>query len=169
MAYVRRALFGITSGDRANQIRSVPLYCSLADGQAWVAAADHAAAMATDLGLLMLALNDLQESDGLDYINKFYVSIEDVNDAYAPPAFSTEILNSNKIKLTYRTTRASLPVEESVYITQRKSTLIKNTDGKSYNLTSSPFPNLSTQMIATGLSSYGTAITALVEAIPNDI
>lgn len=169
MAYVRRALFGITSGDRANQVRSVPLFCSLADGQAWVAAADHAAAMATDLGLLMLALNDLQESDGTDTINKFYVSIEDVNDAYAPPAFSTEILNSNKIKLTYRTTRASLPVEESVYITQRKSTLTKNSDGKSYNLTVSPFVNLSTQMLATGLSSFGTAITALVEAIPNDI
>jgi len=169
MAYVRRALFGISSGDRANQVRSVPLYCSMADGQGWVAAADHAAAMATDLGLLMLALNDLQESDGLDSIEKFYVSIEDVNDAYAPPLFSTEVLNSNKIKLTYRTTRAGLPVEESVYITQRKSTLTKNTDGKSYNLTASPFPNLSTQMLATGISSFGTAITALVEAIPNDI
>lgn len=169
MAYVRRALFGITSGDRANQVRSVPLYCSFADAQAWAAAADHTAAMATDLGLLMLALNDLQESDGTDTIQKFYVTLEDVNDAYAPPLFSTEILNSNKIKLTYRTTRASLPVEESVYITQRKPTLTKSSDGKSYDLTASPFPNLKTQMLATGLSSFGTAITDLVEAIPNDI
>jgi len=169
MAYVRRALFGITSGDRANQVRSVPLFCSFADAVTWASAADHAAAMGTDLGLLMLALNDLQDSDTTDTIQKWYVTLEDVNDAYAPPAFSTEILNSNKIKLTYRTTRASLPVEESVYVTQRKSTLTKNSDGKSYDISVAPFINLSTQMLATGLSSFGTPITAIVEAIPNDI
>jgi len=71
--------------------------------------------------------------------------------------------------LTYSTTNAGLPVEESVYITQRDPGLTKNDDGKSYNLTVSPFLNLSTQMLATGLSSYRTPITALVEAIPNDI
>jgi len=169
MAYSRRAIGGISSGDRAKQIRSVSIYLDFDAAQAWVAAADHAAVMATPAGLLLASLNDAQESDGTNYIQKFYVEIQDVNDAYAPPLFSTEVLNSNKIKLTYRTTRAGLPVDESIYITQRLSTLTKNTDGKSYNTTVSPFVNMQTQLIASGLSSFGTPITAIVEAIPNDI
>lgn len=169
MAYIQRGRGSITSGDRAKQKRTVSIPVSLADAKLWVAAADHAAAMATNAGFLLLALNDLQDSDGTDTIYMFSMTVEDINDAYAPPLFSTEVLNSNKIKLTYRTTNNGIPVDESIYIFQRKSTLTKNSDGKSYNITVAPFVNLSTVMLATGLSSYGTPITALVEAIPNDI
>lgn len=169
MAYVEKFIAGIVSGDSAKQKRAVAIRVSPADARLWFAAANHAARLATDVGLLLLSLNDAQESDGNDTINEFYVTGSDINDAYAPPDKDSEIYNSNKIKLTYSTTNGGLPVTESIYITQRLATLVKSSDGKSYDLSQSPFPNMETQMIATGLSSYGTAITGLVEAIPNDI
>lgn len=168
MAYQARYIAGVQSGDRAKLKASAAVYVSQTDAQAWYAAADHTARMATDVGLLLLALNDAQESDGTNAIYKFYVNMDDINDAYAPPAYTTEVLNSNKIKLTYSTTNNGIPVTESIYIPQRTD-LTKNSDGRSYNITVSPFVNMNTQLVATGLSSYGTAITAIVEAIPNDI
>lgn len=171
MAYLAKAIAGVQSGDQAKQKRSVAIQVSFADAQAFWAAADHTARMATDVGLLLLSLNDAQTSDGGNGIYKFYCNLDDINDAYAPPASTSnpKIFNSNSIKLTYRTTNAGIPVDESIYINQRADSLPMNPDGKTYNILASPFVNMTTQLLATGLSSYGTAITALVEAIPNDI
>jgi len=171
MAYAAKWLAGVTSGDQTKQKASVPIRVSEADGKLFAAAADHTARMATDVGLLLLSLNDAQASDGLDTIFKFYLTLEDQNLAYAPPPSDSDptVLNSNKIKLTYSTTNGGFPVTESIYITQRAEGLPMNPDGKSYNIDASPFVNMETQLVATGLSSYGTAITALVEAIPNDV
>jgi hypothetical protein len=171
MAYSAKWFAGVTSGDQAKQKRSVSVRVSEADAQAFAAAADHTARMATDAGLLLLSLNDAQASDGGNTIFAFYLTMQDVNDAYAPPPSisNPKIFNSNSIKLTYRTTNGGFPVDESIYITQRGDGLPMNPDGKSYNILASPFVNMTTQLLATGLSSYGTAITALVEAIPNDI
>lgn len=169
MAYVAKYMAGVTSGDSAKQKRSVAIAVTEAKAKLWYAAADQTARESTDVGLLLKALNDAQSSDGTTALYSYYVNAEYINDAYTPPAYDGDIYNSNRIKLTYRTTNAGIPVDESIYITQRSSTLPFNSDGKSYDITASPFPNIETQLIATGRSSYGTAITALVEAIPNDI
>jgi len=169
MAYVAKYTAGVSSGDAAKQIRAVAVRVAEAKAKLWFAAADHTARMSTDVGLMLLALNDAQESDGGNTINKFYVNMDDINDAYAPPAADSDIYNSNKVKLTYSTTNNGLPVTESIYIPQRDAGLPTNPDGKSYNIAASPFVNMQTQLVASGLSSYGTPIIALVEAIPNDI
>lgn len=171
MAYAAKWFAGVTSGDQAKQKRSVGIRVAEADAQAFAAAADHTARMATKVGLLLLSVNDAQASDGGTGIYAFYLTCEDLNDAYAPPPSTSnpKIFNSNKIKLTYATTNGGFPVTESIYITQRGDGLPMNPDGKSYNILASPFINMNTQLVDTGLSSYGTAISAIVEAIPNDI
>lgn len=169
MAYVAKYIAGVTSGDSAKQKRAVAIAVTEAKAKLWFAAADQTAREATDVGLLLKALNDAQESDGDNSLYSYYVTGEYFNDAYAPPAFDADIYNSNRIKLTYNTTNGGIPVTESIYITQRAASLPMNPDGKSYNIAASPFPNMETQLIATGRSSYGTAITGLVEAIPNDV
>jgi len=171
MAYAAKWLAGVTSGDQTKQKASVPIRVSEADGKLFAAAADHTARMATDVGLLLLALNDGQASDGSDTIFKFYLTLEDQNLAYAPPLSDSEpkVFNSNKVKLTYATTNGGFPVTESIYITQRAEDLPMNSDGKTCDISQSPFVNMETQLVATGLSTYGTAITALIEAVPNDV
>ena len=169
MAYIAICYAGVTSGDQAKQKRSAMVRVALSEAQLWFAATDHTARMATTVGLLLAALNDAQASDGLNSVYKYYVTMDDVNDAYATPAITTNTFNSNAIKLTYQTTNSGIPVTESIYIPQRLGSLTTNPDGKSYNILVSPFVNIATQLIATGKSSYGTAITALIEAIPNDI
>jgi len=63
-----------------------------------------------------------------------------------------------------------LPALDQIYIPQRDSgDLTLNTDGKSYNINASPFPNMETQLIASGLSKFNTPILSIVEAIPNDV
>lgn len=169
MAYVEKFIASVASGDQTKQIRSVSQAVTPAKARLWFAAADHAARMTTDVGLMLNALNDTQSSDGTTGLNKYSVTGDDYNDAYAPPAVGTDIFNSNQIKLTYNTTNAGLPVTESTYIPQRLDTLTFNSDGKTYDITVAPFPNIETQLIATGRSTYGTAITSLVSATPNDI
>lgn len=169
MAYVEKFIASVTSGDQTSQLRSVSIPVTPALARLWFAAADHAARLATGVGLLLQSLNDAQSSDGTTAVQAYNVTGYDMNDAYAPPAVGTDIFNSNAIKLTYRTTNAGLPVTESIYIYQRLDTLTFNSDGKTYDITTSPFANMATQMIASGRSSYGTAITALVSATPNDI
>jgi len=169
MAYVAKYMAGITSGDSAKQKRAVAIRVTEAKAKLWYAAADQTAREATDVGLMLKSLNDAQASDGNNTIYSYYVNGEYYNDAYAPPAADADIYNSNKVKLTYSTTNGGVPVTESIYITQRSSTLPTNPDGKSYDITASPFVNMNTQLVATGLSSYGTPIIAIVEATPNDI
>jgi len=169
MAYVAVYYAGVVSGDAAKQKRAVAVRVTEAKAKLWFAAADQTAREATDVGLLLKSLNDAQMSDGDNSLNSYYVHGDYLNDAYAPPAADSDIYNSNKVKLTYSTTKGGVPAVESIYITQRSDTLPTNPDGKSYDITASPFANMETQLIATGLSSYGTAITGLVEAIPNDI
>jgi len=169
MAYIEKFEAGVQSGDQTGQKRSASVRVSPALARLWFDAADHAARMATAVGLMLNSLNDAQASDGLNSIYEFYVTGHDINDTYAKPALATNTFNSNSIKLTYSTTNAGIPVTESIYIPQRLAGLPLNPDGKSYNITASPFVVMNTNLIAAGLSSYGTAIIAIVEAIPNDV
>lgn len=169
MAYVAKYIAGITSGDSAKQKRAVAIAVTEAKAKLWFAAADQTAREATDVGLLLKSLNDAQESDGTNSLYSWYVHGEYFNDAYAPPANDADVYNSNRIKLTYSTTNNGIPVTESIYIPQRWDGLPVNPDGKSYDISAAPFTNMNTQLVATGRSSYGTAITGIVEAIPNDV
>jgi len=169
MAFVEKFDAGVQSVDQANQKRSASVRVSPADARLWFAAADHAARLATDVGLLLSALNDAQASDGTTAIYEYYVTGHDISDTVVKPDGDPEVFNSNGIKLTYATTNGGLPVTESIFIPQRAEGLPTNPDGKTYNIGASPFVNMETQLLATGLSSYGTAITDLLSATPNDI
>jgi len=171
MAYAAKYIAGVSSGDVTKRTKSVALPVTEAKAKLWYAAADHTARMATDVGLLLASLNDAQLSDASpNTINSYYVHMDDYNDAYVPPTVETETFNKNAIKLTFQTTVGGVPALDTIYIPQRDpASLTMNSDGKSYDITASPFPNIQTQLLATGRSKFGTAITALIEAVPNDI
>lgn len=171
MAFVEKFIAGISSGDSTQRVRTVSIPVTAAKARLWFAAADHAARLATDVGLLLLALNDCQYSNTTPaMVQSFHVEGWDYNDAFVYPDADDEIFNKNAIKLTFQTTNGGVPALDTIYVTQREpASLTMNSDGKSYDITASPFVNIETQLIATGRSKYGTAITKLVEAIPNDV
>jgi len=169
MAFVEKFDAGVQSVDQTGQKRSAAVRVAPVDARLWFAAADHAARLATKVGLLLQSLNDAQASDGTSAIYEFYVTGHDISDTVVRPDGDPEVFNSNGIKLTYATTNGGLPVTESIFIPQRAVGLPTNPDGKSYDITASPFANIETQLLDTGLSSYGTAITDLLSATPNDV
>lgn len=160
---------GVQSVDQTGQKRSAAIRVAPADARLWFAAADHAARMATKVGLLLLALNDAQYSDGTSAIYEFYVEGHDISDTVVLPDGDPEVFNSNGLKVSFSTTNAGIPAIDSIFIPQRDAGLPLNSDGKSYDIEASPFSNMSVQMLDTGLSKYGTAIIELLEAIPNDV
>lgn len=170
MAYVERFIGSVTSGDQTGQHRSVSVRIAPAKARLWFAAADHAARLATDAGLLLLSLNDVQASDGQPGLFSFNIDYQDQNDAYAKPAIDSGIFNSNMVRVTVQTTNGGLPALDEIYIPQRKdSALTLQSDGKAYDLTQSPFPNMATQLASSGLSKFNTPILSIVEAVPNDV
>jgi len=169
MAFVEKFIAGVQSVDQTNQKRSAAIRVSPADARLWFAAADHAARLATDVGLLLLSLNDAQYSDGTSSIYEFYVEGHDISDTVTVPDGDPEVFNSNGIKVSFSTTNGGIPAIDSITIPQRDAGLPLNSDQKTYDITQSPFANMETQMVATGLSKYGTAIIAMLEAVPNDV
>jgi len=169
MAYVEKFIARVASLDQTGQARSASIGVSPANARLWFAAADHAARLATNVGLLLLSLNDAQASDGGDTILEYTVTGMDMNDAAVSPDGDPEVFNSNGVKITFRTTNGGLPAIDSIFIPQRAAGLPTNTPPKTYDISQSPFVNMATQLIATGRSKYNTAITALLEAVPNDV
>lgn len=156
----------LTVGDRAQKFSTFSMRVSEADGQAWVAAANQAGRDATDVGLLLDAVFDVVGS--AQYYSKA-VEAKALNDAFAYPSGEGETYNSNKINVSYSTTLAGLPRNLQVTIPQR--------DASSYELESNGInivlddadevANLVTQLEATALSPYGTAIV-VTEMTVND-
>lgn len=94
--------------DSAGKQGRVDMRVSLADAQAYVAAADSAARLLTKVGLLLFAVEDLQlhptqniYKRGLDY---GFLEIP-----FQKPAVDDYVYRSNKIKNDISTTNAGLP------------------------------------------------------------
>lgn len=157
MAEVMVPVGQLTLGDRAKKVTTWEMRVSNADAQAWAAAANQAGRDATDVGLLLDAVFDIVGSS--QYISK-NVAFKAVNDAHVWPTGESEVYNSNKINISYSTTNGGIPRNLQVTVPQR--------DPSSYELESNginivlvdgdEIEALVTQLEATALSPYGTAI-----------
>jgi len=142
---------------------------SAADGRAYVAAANQAARDATDVGLLLDAFIDVTRAAATNQYKKWSIQCDFINDAFAAPSKDAAIYNSNKWKVTFRTTNAGIPAIDTLYIPEYLVTgVTMDADGISASLGTEPILNLVNQLVATGLSKYGTAITSVISVQRND-
>ena len=156
-------------GSAANQrLASASVRVGAIDARAYIAAADQTARDATKVGLLLDSLIDMTIAAGSNAYKMWRLDSQFINDAYAPPAANDDVYNSNKWKVTYMTTNGGLPVKESFYIPQRETGFEMESNGVNVVLTDTEAANLITQLLDTGISSYGTAITSVVEIVAND-
>lgn len=169
MAIVEQFLASIQVGDQAKKLASGTVRVSPANARLYLAAADQTARDATAVGLLLDALIDVSRAAGTNGYKKWSVEANFINDAYTPPDTTTGIYNSNTWKITFRTTNGGLPAVDTIYMPQYLLTgVVMESDGISADLTDAPVSNLVTQLEATGLSKYGTAILEVISVQRND-
>lgn len=142
---------------------------SAADFQAYAAAADTAARAATNAGLLLAAALAITRAAGQTYKKKFSVAADFVDTAYVPPTVDLAVYNSNLWKVTFNTTNAGIPAVDTLYVPQYLITgVVMESNGISADLTDSPVSVFVSNLIAHGLSKYGTAITSVISIERND-
>jgi len=169
MAIVEQFLASVQVGDQAKLKASGSVRVSPANARSYIAAADQTARDATAVGLLLDSMIDVTRAAGTNGYVKWSVESNFINDAYAPPDTDSGIYNSNAWKVTFRTTNNSLPAVDTIYIPQYLLTgVAMESDGISADLTDPPVSNLVTQLEATGLSKYGTAILEVISVQRND-
>jgi len=169
MAIVEQFLASVQVGDQAKLLASASVRVSPANARLYLAAADQTARDATAVGLLLDSLIDVTRAAGTQGYKKWSVESNFINDAYTPPDIDTGIYNSNKWKVTFRTTNNSLPAVDTIYIPQYLLTgVVMESNGIFADLTDAPVSNLVTQLEATGLSKYGTAILEVLTVERND-
>jgi len=92
-----------------------------------------------------------------------------INDAYTPQSNEDQIYNSNRWKVTYQTLVGGLPVVESIYVPQRRDPVDMESDGVSANLADgAEIEAFVDALIANGLGSGGSPITAVLSITAND-
>jgi hypothetical protein len=169
MAIVVRGIASVEVGDSAGKLASASQRVSEADTKLYVAAANQAARDATDVGLLLITMLDMTAAHGSNHYKKWGIDLAYINDAFTYQDKDDQIYNSNKLKVTYQTTNGGIPTRESVYIPQRRGDFTMADDGVSVVIgTSGPAFDYVTDLVATGLSSFGTAITSVESITVND-
>lgn len=159
-------------GDTAKKLARVSLRVDLTDAQAYVAAANEAARAATKVGLLLLAVENLQL---LGATNNIYGRGLDYGFLELPFAYPTTLENvyrSNKLKVDLATTNAGLPATNFFTIpAYDPAEITKESNGVNVVLSgpgvSPEISNLITQLADTWLSIYNTP-GAVVEITIND-
>ena len=159
MAEVASCRAFVTVGDQAEQMGRVSCYVSEVDAKAFNAAADTAARSATNVGLLLASISNVFK--GNPNTNKSRgVEQEYVNDAFAFPAVTTDSHLGNKLNIHYSTTLNGLPRNLSMSIPMRDE-LEYGFESNGINVIlndGADIQDLVTQLEATALSLYGTAI-----------
>lgn len=169
MAIQEQFIAGVQLGDSAKRKATGAARVSPTDARAYLAAADQTARDATKVGLLLDSFIDVTRAAGTNGYKKWTVQADFINDAFAYPATSEAIYNSNRWKVTGQTTNNGLPAQDSFYIPQYLiSGVIMESNGVSADLTDEPLANLVVQILDTALSKYGTAFTAVLEVARND-
>lgn len=167
MAIVEKFIASVEVGDSANKLRSGSVRVSPTDARAYIAAANQAARDATKVGLLLSSLLDMTAAHATDHYKKWSVQSDFVNDAFSYQPDTDKIYNSNAWKVTYSTTNAGIPATESMYIPMRNPDV--NTIGIVAQPGDAEYDDLVTQLLDTGLSSFGTPITAVLSITANDL
>ena len=170
MAIVEQFLASVQVGDSSKgSLASGSVRVSPADARLYIAAVGQAARDATDVGLLLDAMIDVTRAAGTNGYKKWSVECNFINDTFTRPSKDDAIYNSNAWKVTFNTTNNGLPVIDTIYIPQYLvADVVMDADGISADLEDPPIDNLVTQMVATGLSKYGTAITSVLSVQRND-
>jgi hypothetical protein len=155
--------------DSANKYSEFAIRVGVADAQAYVAAANDAARLATDVGVLLNTV-EILFLGGDTAVEKRGVRYEAVNDGFTPVDPEAEIYNSNKLNVHYTAFVAGLNRGFIVTIPQRDpADYVVNTDGITVTQgLGDAIDNFVTAFSNTGLSLYGTAISPVMSIDVND-
>ena len=171
MALVERGFASWQAIDSANKESSGSFYVTPANARSYLAAADQAARDATAVGLLLsrsMAISRVSEVAN-SYRVFADVGIRWINDAAVKPGTAAAVYRSNKWKVTGRTTNAGFPATDTVYIPEYLITGVDmESDGISAVLTDQPVQDFVTSFVATALSRFNTAFTAVISIQRND-
>jgi len=169
MAIVEQFIASLQVGDSATKLSSGSVRVSAVDARAYLAAADQTAREATKVGLLLDSFIDVTRAAGTEGYRKYCVESNFINDAFDFPASDAGIYNSNKWKVTGKTTNGGLPAVDTFYIPEYLVTgVVMESDGISADLGDAPISNLVTQVLDTALSKYGTPFTEILSIQRND-
>lgn len=170
MAIVERFIAGVQVWDSATLLGSFSQRVGAADARLYLAAANQAARDATDVGLLLITALDMTATHGANHYKKWFLNADFINDAATPEPKDDQWYRSNSVKVTYVTTQGGIPVQESTHIPMRRDDFtLFGSNPVQIDFTSAGFAkDFADDLIATGLSSYGTAITSVVEMTLND-
>lgn len=171
MAILEKAFAGVTVGTSSQRTISNAQRVSMTDAKAYWAAADQTARDATKVGLLLDSLIDMTKAAGTNTYKGYYCHGEYLNDGFVYPPANGDVYGSNKLKVTYQTTNDGFPVIESTYIAAYETDIEMESDGVTVNIgtgASVDVENYIAQLLDTGVSSFGTAITSVISITTND-
>jgi len=169
MAQVPKYTAAVQLGDSAHRFGSASVFVNAADAKAYVAAADATARLATDVGVLLAATLAMTDANGTSGWKRFAVGSDFINDAFAFPALVPAKYLSNHYKVTYNTTNAGFPTVESIYIPIHAAGVAMESNGVNVDLTDTIPAAYIAALVATGISSYNTAILSVIEITVNDV
>lgn len=169
MALIELGRASVQVGDSAKKLASASFLISAANAEAWVAAADQTARDATNAGKLLTRALNITRAAGTEGYKLYEVCKIVINDAFAFPASDAGVYNSNRWKVTGKTTNAGVPALDTIYVPEYLITgVVMESDGISADLTDAPISNFVTEFLATALSKYYTAFTQVVSIQRND-
>jgi len=171
MAIVEKFIASLQIGASNQKLGSVSQRVAPVDARAYIAAADQTARDATKVGLLLDSLIDITIAAGTNIYKKWSLESEFLNDAFAFAPKDGDVYKSQGLKVTYQTTNAGIPTVESVYVWFRRTDYVMDSDGVSVVIDGGDnvaIENYIAQLVDTGLSSFGTAITAVHSITVND-
>lgn len=171
MAIVEQFIASLQIGGSNGRLGSVSQRVGATDARAYIAAADQTARDATKVGLLLDSLLDITIAEATNIYKKYALECNFINDAFAYAPKDGDVYKSQALKVTYRTTNAGIPVTESNYVYFRRTDYVMESDGVNVDISSganADVENYIAQLIDTGLSSYGTAITSVESITVND-
>lgn len=169
MAYVEKFLASFQVGDSAKKLASGTMRVSPADARTYLAAANQGARDVTDVGVLLLAGQNITRAGIGNTVAKQSIQADFVNDSFAFPAQGLAVYNSNRWKVTFSTTNNSLPATDSIYLPQYLVTDVEmESNGVNADLTEEPIVSFVNAFVATGLSKFGTAVLEVLSIERND-
>jgi len=157
-------------GDSAGKLGSGSFRVSAADAKAYFAAADTAARAATDVGVLLAAALPLTKYASFATCwHMFEVVGRFINDAFVFPDPDDGLYNSNKWKVTFRTTNGGIPATDTLYLPDYAVTgIVMDSNGIDADPADAPVDAFIAALLDTGLSKYNTAITEVLTISRND-
>lgn len=169
MAEVEVFHASVQVGDGAKLLASGSMRVSPANARLYLAAANAAARAATDVGILLARMLATTRAAGTQTWKKWSILSDFVNDAFVYPATDSGIYNSNKWKVTVQTTNNGLPAIDTFYVPEYLITgVAMASNGIDADLGDQPIADFAAAVVSTGISKYGTAITAVLSISRND-